>query len=501
MKTRSFAILLLAPVGLCAAAFTAQEAEKELFAARYDRAADIYSQLLRDDPAWAPGYYGLVRALIGAHRAQEAYAAAARGLEHAPESAEVQTAAGLAAYRRGDLKEAEEHFLKARDHHPSYPYALKGLASIYNSVSKFKTGEALATQAYGATTGDPALIQAWANTLHGADHIAALKRALAIYDPASHEARSLRAHVAADEAAGGRKLRRLASPYQGYYIELVAIGANPRRKAYGVGLRIRLNGRRPLQLLLDTGASGISISSRVAEKAGLEILGGESAEVHGIGDQKPRDSLIYLAASVDIGDVRFTDFPVEAFRAARTDDYDGLIGADVFKKFQVSIDFHKSELVLSPFADGPPGDDPSDAPDTPPTGYSRVFRFGHMLAVPTSINQGPPQLFLIDSGAWGNLIDTETALESTKVHRDYDARLAGVQGRVDEVSRANKVSLVFAGFRQDNSDLMAASLESVGDEAGVGIRGILGMPVLWQLKLTIDYRQGTVRFEKTGLRQ
>ena len=31
--------------------------------------------------------------------------------------------------------------------------------------------------------------------------------------------------------------------------------------------------------------------------------------------------------------------------------------------------------------------------------------------------------------------------------------------------------------------------------AGVGIAGILGLPVLGQGKLTIDYRNGTVRFD------
>ena len=114
MKTGCLALLLLAPLTLRVAGApsdasgpaAAPEAEKELFAARYDQAAELYSKLRRDDPAWAPGYYGMVRALIGAYRAPEAYAAAAKGLEHAPESAEAQAAAGLAAYRRGNLTKA-----------------------------------------------------------------------------------------------------------------------------------------------------------------------------------------------------------------------------------------------------------------------------------------------------------------------------------------------------------------------------------------------------------
>jgi hypothetical protein len=74
--------------------------------------------------------------------------------------------------------------------------------------------------------------------------------------------------------------------------------------------------------------------------------------------------------------------------------------------------------------------------------------------------------------------------------------LRGIQGRAGKVSRASRVvSLIFAGFRQNNSDLPAASLEAPGDGSGVGIGGVLGMPVLRRMKMAIDYRNGAVRFE------
>jgi tetratricopeptide (TPR) repeat protein len=505
MKTGYLALLLLAPLTYQAAAAppgklgpaAAPDAEKELFAARYDQAAELYSKLLRDDPAWAPGYYGLVRALIGAYRAHEAYAAADEGLQRAPAFAEAQAAAGLAAYRRGDLPRAEAYFRKARQIDPNYAYALSGLASVACATSKFKTCEDLMAQAYRASPDDPQLIVQWADALHGAAQISALERALAIYDPASRETRRLRVRIAVDKAAGDRKLQRLASPYQSYDIELVPIGVDLRRP-WGVGLRVRLNDTRTVRLILDTGSSGISISAKAAEKAGLEILSNQRYEVHGIGDKKPQEAVVYLAAAVDIGELRLADFPVGAFTAAKSDAYDGLIGADVFELFQVSIDFPNMRLQLAPWPDGQPAADVAvDASETLPAGFWRAYRFGHTLTIPVSINQGSEQPFVIDSGGWDNLIDTGTAQKSTKVRRDYNSGLRGVQGRVNQVSRASKVSLAFAGFRQDNSDLLAFSLESLGDQVGVGVAGILGMPVLRQMKMTIDYRNGAVRFERT----
>jgi len=497
MRAVCSAVLLSASLALGAVSPDAiRQAEQELFAARYDRAAELYAKLLQEDPAWAPGYYGAVRALIGAYRAHEAYAVAEEGMRCAPETAEIQTAAGLAAYRGGDLTKAEACFRKALKINAKYAAGLSGLESIYNSVSKFRTAQTLTIAAYHASPGDPNLILDWAHTLHGGEHIAALQRALAIYDPDSREARSLRAHIARDKAVGHRKLRRLATSYQTYQIKLVPISPGG-RQPYGVGLRARLNKGHTVQLVLDTGASGISISPKAAEKAGLEVLSNESSETHGLGSQRPQETLGYLAGEITIGDLQFADFPVHAFRAAKTSDYDGLIGTDVFQRFLVGVDFKEMRLTLDTYPGQPSGaDEAEDSGDFLPPGFFRVFRFGHLLTLQTSVNKGAARLFLIDSGAYGNLIDTGVAKESTKVRGDYQTELRGIQGRADKVARASKVSLVFAGFRQDNSDLLATSLEALGDESGVGIGGVLGMPVLRQMKMTIDYRNGAVRFEQ-----
>ena len=38
---------------------------------------------------------------------------------------------------------------------------------------------------------------------------------------------------------------------------------------------------------LDTGASGIAVSPKFAEKAGLQVISGEASDAKGIGDKKP----------------------------------------------------------------------------------------------------------------------------------------------------------------------------------------------------------------------
>ena len=496
--------LILALAALACVAQAAQtpdasalrDSEKELFAARYAAAVRLYQDALKTHPAEFDAYYGLVRALIGDHRAQEAYAAAEEALQKNPQKAGVQTAAGLAAFRGGDLRKAESHFRSALRFDSGYAGALMGLAAINEAVSNFKTARSLLLTAYRISPGDPELMIEYANTLKGAEHIAALQKALPILDPESEQGRYLRAHIANDLAVRGRKLRQLASPYETTRVKLFRIMNGP-SSMRGVGVRVQLNQKHSVRLLLDTGASGISVSPKATERAGLELLGDQASDMKGIGDEQAQASYRYMASELQIGSVTFSNYPVAVFRSAKSADFDGLIGADVFRKFIVTIDFPRLELILEPRTPGGSPVDEEDPTDASPlaAGFYRAIRCGNHLAVPTSINDGRASLFLLDSGGSTNIIDTAIGKQWTKVSKDDGAQVKGIQGTVKQASRANDVHLVFAGFRQDNPTLIAISLEKMNDSMGVAFGGILGMPVLGKLKMTIDYREGAVRLE------
>jgi predicted aspartyl protease/thioredoxin-like negative regulator of GroEL len=473
----------------------AAQARNELYAGRNDYAATLYQKLADQEPARGDAYYGLVRALLKDHKFHDAYTAAALGLEKAPQTSGAQAAAGMAAFRHGELSKAEAYYRAAYKIDPKDPGALVGMASICSMVSRFKCARDLMLEAYRYAPDDPALMVVKANSLKGAEHIAALEKVLAIYDPESGEARGLRAHIATDRAIGDRKTRRLTSPYERGSIRLLPLWNGP-KQLRGVGLRVRFNERENATLLLDTGASGISLSPKLAEKAGLEVLGHESLEMKGIGDERGQDTLEYLASAIQIGDVTFDSYPVSVFRSAKTQDFDGLIGADVFQRFLVGIDFVKMELTLDPRAKTEsPGDQSEDAGNEPAPGFYRALRFGNHLTILTSVNERPAKLFLIDSGASTNLIDEDVAREAAPVYADDRIRVRGVQGNVDKTSLAQHVALVFAGLRHNNPLLIAMNFDKLSDSAGVAVSGILGMPVLIHLKLTIDYRDGSVRME------
>jgi Flp pilus assembly protein TadD len=163
----------------------AAQARGELYAGRNDYAAALFQKLADQEPTRGGAYYGLVRALLKSHKSHDAYAAAAVGLEKAPQTSGAQVAAGMAAFRQGELAKAETYFKAAYKIDPKDPGALVGMASICSMVSKFKCARDATIEAYRYAPDDPALMLAKANSLKGADHIAALGKAtkLAGYAP------------------------------------------------------------------------------------------------------------------------------------------------------------------------------------------------------------------------------------------------------------------------------------------------------------------------------
>lgn len=60
--------------------------------------------------------------------------------------------------------------------------------------------------------------------------------------------------------------------------------------------------------------------------------------------------------------------------------------------------------------------------------FSRVYRFGHDLLVPTRVGGAPLKLFVLDTGAWTHFISPAAAREATKIHGDPDMHVEGMSG-------------------------------------------------------------------------
>jgi hypothetical protein len=127
--------------------------------------------------------------------------------------------------------------------------------------------------------------------------------------------------------------------------------------------------------------------------------------------------------------------------------------------------------------------------------WTKVFRFGHNILVPTNVNSGKSMLFGLDTGAFANILSVRAGRQVSKVISEERLRVRGVNGAVEKVYSSEKASLRFGHFSQANSDIISLDLSNVSRHMGTEISGFLGFTTLRQLDVKIDYRDGLVDFE------
>jgi hypothetical protein len=128
--------------------------------------------------------------------------------------------------------------------------------------------------------------------------------------------------------------------------------------------------------------------------------------------------------------------------------------------------------------------------------YSRIYRVGHQLLIPTSLNLNPNRkLFILDTGAWSTTISPEAAREFTKLHSDNDYTVRGISGKVQKVYTADNVNFYFANIKQPAKEVVSFDTSNISKNTGLEVSGFIGAATLAQLTMHIDYRDGLVKFD------
>jgi predicted aspartyl protease len=493
-------------------------------AGHFSEARDAFKAALTECAAaqtCGRAHAGVVRTLLREEKLKEAEEAAATAQAALPADSYVHTAIGELRFRQGRLFDADKEFVAAANAgFPRDARAYLGLARYYRVISMFKRSAEMLEIANRIDPNDPEIRFHWLVTQPASVRLRELARLLSGDNNLDPDERTGLRHalaLAEKRAQNPDKRCHLVSKTEAAEAPLEALMDGPNR-FYGVGLQVKLNDRK-VKLMLDTGASGLLITRKFAEKAGLEIL--TQAETRGIGDKGFVPIQTANVRSIDIGDLRFENCVVDVIESSRVVDA-GLIGPDVLSNYLVSLDFPNHKLRLSPLPKRPEqaqaesslssegastgGSDAAAGNDKPPVFYDRyvapemkdfsgVPRFGSHLLLQTRLNDGAePKLFLLDTGSTANLISVDAAREITKVRTDDRTRVVGISGSVKKVARADAATLHFGNLRQDVRDLIALDLTPQSHAFGTEISGIIGFSTLRLLKIDIDYRDGLVRF-------
>ena len=508
-------------------------------AGKFAEAEASYQAILKTDSKLVPAQVGSVRAMLRQQKIDEAMDEVNKALAQQPNEAPLLAAKGDVLFRRGEMTDAEGSYLAAKKLDPKAVRAYLGLARLYRSYSLYRKAYDQLQTAHEIASDDIEVQRAWLNMLPRKERLEAMEAYLGGPHPDDEEeTKWMTEYLAFLKATADKPVHacRLVSKVEHTETKLETMYGPDIHRMRGIGLSVRLNDRN-VHLLLDTGAGGIMVNHRLAEKAGLTSIA--ALHLGGIGDKGLQSGYTAVADHIRIGELEFQDCVVSVSDKGSVADEDGLIGADVLGAYLIDIDLPGMRLKLSPLPKRPEdtvapkslnseGEEQANAeqkeesateptaqqPKTPPptakparrlpkdrfiapemADWTKVFRFGHSILVPTSVNNSKSMLFGLDTGAFSNLLSVRAGRQVSKVSSEDRVQVHGVNGAVDKVYSSENATLRFGHFQQSNLGIITLDLSSVSRHTGTEVSGFLGFAMLRQLEVELDYRDGLVDFK------
>ena len=451
--------------------------------ADFRTAADAYRKIVDAKPS-AEAYAGLVRSLLKADDVKAAEGSSQKALVAFPESATIHAERGDVYYRRGSIPQADDEYKAALKLDNKCARAWLGQGKVDAVYARRSQSKGAIAKAHDLDAEDSDAFYEWAIRLPYPENVAALERHLAEFHNDPEEERHEREYKDFVKALAGRKTWISARDVERTEIKMEALTVGAHFVLRGYGIRARLNDRATVTLLVDTGSSGVTITRKLAEKIGASKLAEQALE--GVGKSGPAVGYKAWVDKVVIGDLEFHDCFVQA-TPREIAEVDGIIGMDVFSQYLVTLDLPARKIRLEPMpARG------SDGNPVQTEAFSQAFSLGHFLLLPAEVGKKAAGLFVIDSGSNANTISPELA-RSIPEMRAFNSPMSGANGVVNSAFIADDAMLRFAKVNRSDR-ISTLDLHSVSKDLGIEVSGQIGFSAMQDMKLTIDYRDGLVRF-------
>jgi tetratricopeptide (TPR) repeat protein len=467
---------------------------------KYMDAAAAFRAILDKDPAAMHAHVGLMRSLTRMSMIDEAEEAGKKALAVLPNSPVIHAAVGDVDFRAGKFAEAESEYRACLKVDETSARGWFGMARLYEMLSMRKHAKEAYARAHEFDPNDEQIFEHWLDFLPYAERVQALKKHVGEH-PTDRQEAEIRFLTAVSQkkpwvlAGDVKKAELKMLPYGR---ELAAIDTGNRiggqQVSKGYGLQLKFNNRASATLLLDTGAYGVVIGRGLAEKAGVVKIA--DTYFGGLGNSGPVEGYLGWVDKITIGSLEFHNCIVTVSSKNDVVDEAGLIGADVFKKFLITLDFKDWKMLLSPLPKDPAfsgsEDDPQDRYIAPAMqSYAKVYEFEDHLFIPTVVSDKASGNFMLDTGADLNITTRKIAQQVTK--ESYEGMyLKGVSGEVKDVLNGDKAIMQFAKVRVRSDDIPILDLHRESNGFGTEVAGFIGIRTLVQMKMTIDYRDGLV---------
>jgi predicted aspartyl protease len=468
-------------------------------------ALEAYDRILASDKAAVPALAGRSRCLLRLEDFRSALEAAERAIASRPADEEAMLARAEANLRAGNLELARDQFTALVGAAPGMARGHLGLGRLLIAAGDVEKGIEALVKAHEITPDDPEVLLKYAGALARRGEIAAaLQRYLDLTEGGDPEKRqSVKTTIDYYKALGERPVWVLETRPARCEIPLWPLARTPGRPE-GYVIELRASGKegkgdRKIRCLFDTGAAGLFLSRGVAERLGLEDL--SQGAIFGGGGGGRHETSRALLKSLRAEDVKYRD--AAAIVASGSVDtlgrYEGIIGADVFDSFRITMDLPGRRLIIEdPEAAGAsPGRPPARREASGIGGEAvQVWRVEGQLLVRVGLNQGRTGLMMVDTGASRTVLGLGAAegLEGIS-RRPRDARTYGFGGQVERVEDILGLDLAFAGLTQADLPVLGIDLSQRSRLVETEISGYLGLDVLRNCVLVFEpgLRRLTVR--------
>jgi tetratricopeptide (TPR) repeat protein len=478
-------ICLISPVLQPLAAQESLSSAHVLFKqAKFREAAAAYRAFTEKNPS-PEVYVGLVQSLLKLDDVKAADESSQKALAALPDAAVIHAARGDVYFRRGLIPEAQDEYKAALKLDEKCARAWLGQGKVDAVFVRRDQAKAAVAKAHELDPEDGDALYEWAVRLPYPDNVAALEKHLAEFHNDDETERHEREYKELIKALAGRRVWIPARDVERTEIKLELLTAGPGLARRGFGVRLRLNDRATVTLLLDTGSSGVIITRKLAEKIGASKLAEQRLE--GVGKSGANVGYKAWVDKVVIGDLEFHDCFVHA-TSTEIAEVDGTIGTNIFANYLVTVDFPRRRLLLEPL---PPAAD--NTPRAESGSFSQAFNFGHLLLVPTDVGKKASGLFVVDSGANVNTISPELA-KSVPDMRLFNLPVSGASGQAMSAFIADDETIRFAKVRKTGERISSVDLHSISKDLGVEVSGQIGFSAMEEMKLLINYRDGLVAF-------
>lgn len=410
-----------------------------------------------------------------------------KALETFPQSALAHAARGDVLFRRGLIPEAESEYKSALKMDETCARAWLGQGKVDAVLARRNRAKEAVSRAHELDPGDGDALYEWAIRQPYPENVVALEKHLSEFRSGPESEGHERDYLELNKALAGRPVWILNPDVSRSELKLESMIAGPALGIRGYALRVRFNDRAEATLLVDTGASGVTITRKFAEKIGARKL--SDAALEGVGKGGAARGYRAWVDKIAVGALEFHDCFVHVSPGSVAE-LDGVIGTDVFEKFLVTLDFPTRKLRLDPLPAPSSGDDPpAEGGD-----FSQVFTFGHFLLLRTRAGDKVAGLFVIDSGSNLSSISPEPARQLGKM-RPLNTTVMGMSGGANSAFVADGVTLEFGKARRQDQRIITVDLHSVSKDLGTEISGQIGFNTLKNMRVMIDYRDGLVGFE------